>query len=189
MNQHQRSELMNHQTRAFSSGSVEYINDQWVFFCEENDEAYPMEDYVGREIDIFRHQGWRRGRLEENGIVRLKKDTVFLLHQENVRIKKETLYSFERLLEDLNDDAFFQFMMTLNSLSFSMYDCIYGYNQLTFIRDRRNCSGVNFFTFDNGVCVCSVQHHFVYSSKQHDRFEFTQNTGKRIVIEKLNPLT
>ena len=142
---------------------------------------------MDNEIEVYRSKRWRRGLLSENGIVQLKKEPIFLLHQEKVRIKKDLQYSFKRLLEDLNDDSFFQFIMTLNSLSFSIYDCIYGYNQLTFIRDRKNCSGVNFFTFDNGQAICSVQHHFVYSSKEHDRFEFTQNTGKRIVIEKLTP--
>lgn len=189
MNQQQRTELIKHQSRAFTNGSVEYINDQWVFFNDENDEAYPLEDFSNKEIEIFRGTRWRRGLLAANGTVVLKKETIFLHHEEKVRIKKQLFYSFERLLEELNDDSFFQFIMTLNSLSFSIYDCIYGYNQLTFLNDKKNCSGVNFFTFDNNQCVCSVQHHFVYSTKEHDRFEFTQNTGKRIVIEKLNPLS
>lgn len=189
MNQQQRIELIKHQSRAFTTGVVEYMNDQWVFFNDENDEAYSLEDFVEKEIEIYRNFRWRRGILSDNGIVTLNKEKLFLMNEEKVRIKKNLLYSFERLLEDLNDDSFFQFIMTLNSLSFSIHDCIYGYNQLTFLRDKKNCSGVNFFTFDNGQCVCSVQHHFVYSSKEHDRFEFTQNTGKRIVIEKLNPLS
>ncbi|WP_019240428.1 MULTISPECIES: DUF2777 domain-containing protein [Bacillus] len=189
MNNQQRTELIRHQSRAFTSGIVEYINDQWVFFNDENDEAYPLEEYVNSEIEIYRGNRWRKGFLSDTGTVTIKKESIFLIHQEPVRIKKNLQYAFERLLEELNDDSFFQFIMTLNSLSFSIYDCIYGYNQLAFLRDKKNCSGVNFFTFDNGICVCSVQHHFVYSKKEHDRFEFTQNTGKRIVIEKLNPIS
>lgn len=186
---HRRTELLKHQSRAFTPGIVEYINDQWVFFNEETDEAYALEDYINNEVEIYRGGRWKRGLLIESGAVRIKSDTVYLLNQETVRFKKTLHYSFERLLEELNDDAFFQFIMTLNSLSFSIYDCIYGYNQLTFLRDKKNCSGVNFFTFDNDQAICSVQHHFVYSTKEHDRFEFTQNTGKRIVIEKLTPLS
>ena len=188
MNQQQRNELLKRQLRSFTPGIVEFINDQWIFFNDENDEAYPLEEYVNQEIEIFRNSRWKRGTLSDTGIVNVRKDTLYLHHQEKVRMKKSLLYSFEHLLSELNDDSFFQFIMTLNSLSFSIYDCIYGYNQLTFLTDRNNCSGVNFFTFDNGTCVCSVQHHFVYSTKEHDRFEFTQNTGKRIVIEKLNPV-
>ncbi|MGN1401472.1 MAG: DUF2777 family protein [Bacillus sp. (in: firmicutes)] len=188
MREQQRTDLIKHQPRAFTDGVVEFINNQWIFFNEENDEAYPLEEYVGSEIEVFRNGRWRRGTLLEPGVAKLKQETMFLHHQEEVKIKRNLLYSFERLVEELNDDSFFQFIMTLNSLSFSIYDCIYGYNQLTFLKERQNCSGVNFFTFDNGLSVCSVQHHFVYSAKEHDRFEFTQNTGKRIVIEKLNPL-
>ena len=183
-----RAQLLKHQSRAFTPGIVEYINDQWIFFSEEADEAYALEDFIDQEIEIYRNGRWKKGVLTDNGTVHIKSDSVFLLHQETVRFKKQLPYSFDKLINELNDDAFFQFIMTLNSLSFSIYDCIYGYNQLTFLRDKKNCSGVNFFTFDNGQAICAVQHHFVYSSKEHDRFEFTQNTGKRIVIEKLTPL-
>ncbi|MGM9924002.1 MAG: DUF2777 domain-containing protein [Bacillus sp. (in: firmicutes)] len=188
MNHQQRNELLNRQSRAFTSGIVEYINDQWVFFNDENDEAFPLEDYLESEMEIYRNNRWKKGFLSDLGVVTLKREKLLLLNQEKVRMKKHLQYSFDRLLEELNDDSFFQFIMTLNSLSFSIYDCIYGYNQLTFLRDRNNCSGVNFFTFDNGQYICTVQHHFVYSTKEHDRFEFTLNTGKRIVIEKLSPL-
>ncbi|MEH6944162.1 DUF2777 domain-containing protein [Bacillus sp. JJ722] len=187
MNKQQRIELLNRQSRAFTSGIVENINNQWVFFNEENDEAFPLEEYLNREIEVYRNNRWRKGFLSDVGVVTLNRETLFLLNQEKVRIKKDLLYSFESLLEELNDDSFFQFIMTLNSLSFSIHDCIYGYNQLTFLSDKKNCSGVNFFTFDNNQCICAVQHHFVYSMKEHDRFEFTLNTGKRIVIEKFSP--
>lgn len=187
MNKQQRIELLNRQSRAFTSGIVENINNQWVFFNDENDEAFPLEEYLDREIEVYRNNRWRKGFLSDVGVVTLNRETLFLLNQEKVRIKKDLLYSFESLLEELNDDSFFQFIMTLNSLSFSIHDCIYGYNQLTFLSDKKNCSGVNFFTFDNDQCICTVQHHFVYSTKEHDRFEFTLNTGKRIVIEKFSP--
>ncbi|WP_042349592.1 DUF2777 domain-containing protein [Bacillus massiliigorillae] len=187
MNKQQRIELLNRQSRAFTSGIVENINDQWVFFNDENDEAFPLEEYIDREIEIHRGNRWKKGFLSDVGVVTLNRETLYLLNQEKVRIKKDLLYSFDSLLEELNDDSFFQFIMTLNSLSFSIHDCIYGYNQLTFLNDKKNCSGVNFFTFDNDQCICAVQHHFVYSTKEHDRFEFTLNTGKRIVIEKFCP--
>jgi hypothetical protein len=110
----------------------------------------------------------------------------YLQDDEQIRIRKQLIYSFERLLDELNDDSFFQFVTTLNSLDFSVYDCIYSYNQLTFLREAETQSGVNFFIFDNGTVLVSVQHHFYYSEKEQDRFEFTLNTGKRIVIEKIN---
>ncbi|WP_409305926.1 DUF2777 domain-containing protein [Peribacillus sp. SCS-155] len=186
MMKQQRAKLFKRQTRAYAEGTVEYINHQWIFFDDETDEASSLEEYLHHEIEIYRGKRWRKGNLEENNLVRYKNEKYPLQDGEHIRIRKQLIYSFERLLDELNDDSFFQFVTTLNSLDFSIYDCIYSYNQLTFLRESSAQSGVNFFTFDNGTILCSVQHHFCYSENEHDRFEFTLNTGKRIVIEKLN---
>lgn len=186
MSQQQRDKLFNRQARAFSEGTVEFINHQWIFFDNETDEASSFEDYLQHDIEVYRGNRWRKGSIEENGAVRHNNQLIHLQDGEQIRIRKQLIYSFERLLDELNDDSFFQFVTTLNSLEFSVYDCIYSYNQLTFLRESVTQSGVNFFVFDNGLLLCSVQHHFCYSKNEHDRFEFTLNTGKRIVIEKLN---
>ncbi|CAH0304784.1 MULTISPECIES: DUF2777 domain-containing protein [Bacillales] len=186
MSQQQRIKLMNRQTRAFTEGTVENINQQWIFFDDETDEACSIEDHVDSIIEVYRGGRWQQGVVEEEGKILLHREITFLRENEPIRIRKKLLYSFERLLEELNDDSFFQFVTTLNSLDFSIYDCIYSYNQLTFLRAVPNQSGVNFFTFDNESQICLVQHHFSYGKKDHDRFEFTLNTGKRIVIEKVN---
>ncbi|MDQ0217564.1 DUF2777 domain-containing protein [Peribacillus cavernae] len=186
MSRQQREKLFNRQTRAFSEGTVESINHQWVFFDEETDEASSLEEYLHQNVEIFRGNRWRKGCVEENGAVKHNNQIFHLQDSEQIRIRKRLIYSFERLLDELNDDSFFQFVTTLNSLDFSVYDCLYSYNQLTFLREAKTQSGVNFFIFDNGTVLCSVQHHFYYSENEHDRFEFTLNTGKRIVIEKIN---
>ncbi|MFD0048818.1 DUF2777 domain-containing protein [Actinomycetes bacterium NPDC127524] len=186
MSQQQRAKLFQRQSRAFSAGTVENINHQWIFFDEETDEASSLDEYLHQDIEVFRGHRWRKGIIEDNGAVRFNKEVLYLMDEERIRIRKQLIYSFERLLEELNDDSFFQFITTLNSLDFSIYDCIYSYNQLTFLKEAESRSGVNFFTFDNGTDICSVQHHFCYAEKSHDRFEFTMNTGKRIVIEKMN---
>ncbi|RFU62157.1 DUF2777 domain-containing protein [Peribacillus glennii] len=186
MSQQQRFKLFNRQSRAFSEGTVEYINHQWIFFDGETDEASSLDEYLNHDIEIFRSGRWCKGTIGENGTVTHNGQVFDLEHDESIRIRKQLIYSFERLLDELNDDSFFQFVTTLNSLDFSVYDCIYSYNQLTFLRTATTQSGVNFFIFDNGTLLCSVQHHFFYSVKEHDRFEFTLNTGKRIIIEKIN---
>ncbi len=186
MNRQHRTKLLNHQSRAYHEGVVEFINQEWIFFNELTDEASSLDDFLHQEVEINRSNRWRKGLLMEEGAVKLSKEVVYLFDQEEIKIKKHLQYSFGQLLDDLHDDSFFQFVMTLNSLHFSIYDCIYGYNQLTFLENEPNKSGVNFFIFDNEEDICSVQHHFVYSSQKHDRFEFTLNNGKRIIIEKLN---
>lgn len=185
MSGQQRSKLMEYQIRAFTEGSVEYINNQWVFFDNETEEASLIDEYLHQEIEIFRLNRWRKGILFEDGKICLPNENLFLHNQDLVRIRKHLMYSFETILEEMNDDAFFQFVTTLNSLHFSIYDCIYCYNQLSFLEKEIGKNGVNFMIFDNENHICNVQHHFCYLENTSDRFEFTLNSGKRVVIEKM----
>ncbi|MGJ7910298.1 DUF2777 domain-containing protein [Neobacillus sp. LXY-1] len=185
MNRQQRNDLYDLQNRAFTEGTVEQMNDQWIFFDEETEEASMLEDFLQQEIEIFRMNRWKKGVLHEDGKIRIGNEVTMLRDHDRVRIKKHLIYSLERLLDGINDDAFIQFVTTLNSLHFSIFDCIYCYNHLSFLSDETRKDGVNFMVFDNQEMICNVQHHFCYYEKVNDRFEFTLNTGKRLVIEKL----
>lgn len=185
MNRQQRLYLYDIQKRAYTEGSVEHINDQWIFFDEETEEASMLEEYLHQEIEVFRMNRWKKGILQGPGKILIGNEVTMLKDQDLVRIRKHLIYSLERLLDGINDDAFFQFVTTLNSLSFSIYDCIYCYNHLSFLSDEHRKDGVNFMVFDNQEQICSVQHHFCYFEKINDRFEFTLNTGKRLIIEKM----
>ncbi|WP_071393866.1 DUF2777 domain-containing protein [Bacillus tuaregi] len=185
MNKQQRTKLIEYQQRAFTEGSVECINDQWVFFDEETEEAALLDVWLHEEIEVFRLNRWRKGILCKDGKIQKDQETIHLKDQDIVRIRKNLVFSLERLLEEVNDDAFYQFITSLNTMDFSIYDCIYCYNQLTFLNDSKQKSGVNFIVFDNGELICSVHHHFTYFEQTNDRFEFTLSTGKRMVIEKI----
>jgi hypothetical protein len=186
MSQKQRSRLMEFQNRAYTEGSVEYINNQWIFFDNETEEASLLEDYLHQEIEMLHLNRWRRGILFEDGKVCLPSENLFLNDNDQIRIRKHLLYSLETVLAEMNDDAFFQFVTTLNSMQFSIYDCIYCYNHLSFLDREQGKNGVNFMIFDNEDYICNVQHHFCYHEKTNDRFEFTLNSGKRVVIEKIS---
>jgi hypothetical protein len=185
MNRQQRRKLYDNQQRAFNEGTVEQINDQWIFFDEESEEATMLDDSLHQEIEIFRMNRWKKGILFESGKIRIGSEAIMLRDHDLVRTRKHLVYSLERLLDGINDDAFFQFVTTLNSLGFSIYDCIYCYNHLSFLTDTQRKDGVNFIVFDNQEQICNVQHHFFYFEKINDRFEFTLNTGKRLIIEKM----
>jgi hypothetical protein len=185
MNRQQRLKLYNTQVRAYTEGAVEQINEQWIFFDAETEEATLMEDFLQQEVEIYRLNRWKRGLLIESGKIAFGKEILLLRDNDQVRVRKHMIYSLERLLDSMNDDAFFQFVTTLNSLDFSIYDCLYCYNHLTFIADDTRKDGVNFMVFDNQTQICNVQHHFCYFEKVSDRFEFTLNTGKRLIIEKM----
>lgn len=185
MNRQQRMNLYEIQKRAYTEGTVEQINQQWIFFDEETEEAAMLEDFLQQEIEIFRMNRWKKGIMSESGKVRIGTESIMLRDHDLVRIRKHLIYSLERLFDGINDDAFFQFVTTLNSLNFSVYDCIYCYNHLSFLSDEQRKDGVNFMVFDNQEQICNVQHHFCYFEKVNDRFEFTLNTGKRLIIEKM----
>lgn len=185
MNRQQRLKLYEYQSRAYSEGTVEYINDQWVFFDDETDEAASIDEFLHQEMEVLHINRWKRGFLLEDGKIKMGNEIFFLRHQDHVRIRKHLVYSLERLLDGINDDAFFQFVTTLNSLHFSIYDCLYCYNHLSFLNENKQQDGVNFMVFDNQDQICNVQHHFCYYEKTNDRFEFTLNTGKRLIIEKM----
>lgn len=186
MNRQQRSKLIEYQSRAFTEGTIEFINNQWVFFDKETEEAALIDEFLHQEIEVFRMKRWRKGVLFEEGKVSLADEVLILKNQDMVRIRKLLVFSLEKLLDEMNDDAFFQFVTTLNSLKFSMYDCIYCYNQLNFLSTSERKNGVNFIVFDNQEQICNVQHHFSYFEKTNDRFEFTLNSGKRMIIEKIS---
>lgn len=186
MNQQQRLKLIEDQQRAYDSGTIEFINQQWVFFDEETEEAALLETFLHQEIDILRGKSWNKGLLIEGGRVQCGTETFDLNDRETIRIRKHLIYSLERLLDELYDEAFLYFLNTLNSLHFSIHDCIYCYNHLNFLNPNDSAGGVNFLIFDNSEQICSIQHHFDYGTSRNDRFEFTLNSGKRTVIEKIS---
>jgi hypothetical protein len=186
MNQQQRLKLIEKQQRAYETGTIEFINQQWVFFDEETEEASLLDNYLHQEIDVLRSKVWHKGLLIEGGLIQCGKETVELKDRETIRIRKQLIYSLERLLDELQDESFFYFLTTLNSLHFSIHDCIYCYNHLNFLNTNEGAGGVNFLIFDNEEEICSIQHHFDYGTSRNDRFEFTLNSGKRTVIEKIS---
>lgn len=185
MRRQQREKLLEFQNRSFIEGAVEYINEQWVFFESETNEASLLEEFLHQEIEVYRHARWKKGMLFEDGKITSIDESILLKNNDQVRIRKNLIYSLERLLEEITDDAFYQFIAHLNSLRFSIYDCIYCYNHLTFLNREERKEGVNFIIFDNQDDICSIQHHFCYYEKKSDRFEFTLNNGRRTIIEKL----
>lgn len=185
MNRQQRMSLYDAQLRAYTDGTVEQINDQWIFFNGETEEASLLEDFLHEEVEILRINRWKKGIINDLGKITIGKEICYLRDNDQIRVKKHLIYSLEKLLDGLNDDSFFQFVTTLNSINFSIYDCLYCYNHLSFLGDDARRDGVNFMVFDNQTEICNVQHHFYYYEKTSDRFEFTLNTGKRLIVEKM----
>jgi hypothetical protein len=185
MNNQQRTKLLENQNRSYTEGSIECINKQWIFFDEETEEATLLDVWMNQAIEIFRFNRWKEGILCGENLIKIGNIIHSLKNQDLIRIRKNLVFSLEQLIKELNDDAFYQFITNLNTMNFSLYDCIYCYNHLTFLSDTKQKNGVNFMIFDNSDNIISVHHHFFYYENESDRFEFTLGTGKRMVIEKM----
>ncbi|MCA1059536.1 DUF2777 domain-containing protein [Rossellomorea aquimaris] len=181
-----RSNILKSQKRSFSEGTALFEEDTWFFFEIDAEEESELEFYLNHELKVYRDGDWLSGVLLEDGIIVTPYERIRIENGDRIQIKKNILYSLENLLEEISDDAFHQFITALNNLGYSIYDSIFCHNHLVFLGNQKIKEGVNFITFDNGVEVCAVQHHFTYYKKKRDRFEFTLSTGRRIVIESFN---
>ncbi|WP_018662426.1 DUF2777 domain-containing protein [Heyndrickxia acidiproducens] len=181
-----RLKMIERQSRAFFTGTIEKLNDEWVFFDDESDEATMLEDFIGQEVEIMLTDGWHKGTLAADGRIRLQKETIPLMDKATLRIRKPLLFSLEVLLDEWDDDLFKRFISHLNVFGFSIYDCIYCHNTLSFLPADKKQKGVNFILFDNGECILSVHHHFeIFRSREDHWFDYTFSTGKRMMIKKM----
>ena len=80
---------------------------------------------------------------------------------------KKLLLSYKEWLEELPDSVFTLLTESLQSLHYSLYDCMYCHNYLSFLPKEETCEGVNILLFDNEEMICSLQHHFVRHSSSN----------------------
>ncbi|WP_169865083.1 DUF2777 domain-containing protein [Sutcliffiella halmapala] len=185
MNLQKRKNIIYGQKRSYTCGTVENINEQWIFFDAEDDEAFLLEEITEDGIEILLSNEWVPGVLLETREVLLHTQHLYELNNgDAVRVRKRLPLPYMELLEELSEDAFNHFTKLLNSIKISLYDCIYCYNTMQFL-DEKNQSGVNFLVYDNETFICSVQHHFSRGKHRSDRFEYTLQTGKRYMFTNL----
>lgn len=181
-----REDILEQQLRSFCEGTLEEINGEWIFFDNENDEAFPLEQFLFKELYVNRKNSWKKGILIDNLILDCHSFQIKLKDYDQIRIQKSFSHSFKLMLQELEDETFIKFTSELNNLDFSLYDTIYCHNQLSYILANKKV-GVNFICFDNTEKICAVQHHFHYDGAKNDRFEFTLNTGERMILQEMKP--
>ncbi len=169
------------QERAFIEGTITNIGNELLFVDDINEEAYDLED-LSIELEIHLNGRWKKGTIIDDTILYIDNNIHYLKDGDYVRFRKSLPYALEQLIEELSDEAYLQFVKTLNSLSYSLYDCIYCHNFLSFLESRFIKEGMNVMIFDNEEQLCVVQHFFDRRSEnKQDRFEYTQSDGKRLV--------
>ncbi|AWC31898.1 hypothetical protein TU51_05130 [Bacillus cytotoxicus] len=180
----QRKHILYNQARAHTIGNVEYINDEWIFFDDENDEAFLLEDIIEDGFEVLYNNNWLPARFYEKNILQIADEHHPLQNGEMIRIRKKLLFSYNEWIEELSDSAFSLFIDTLQTIHYSLYDCIYCHNFLSLQPKEQPCEGVNILLFDNEDMICALHHHYVrYSSCAKDIFQFTKANGEVLHID------
>ena len=185
MNLQHRLTSIEDQLRAYTTGAVEYINDQWIFFDEESDEASLLEELDGHHAEVFLFNKWIKASFTGDGTIKINGDTYHFKDGDLLRIQKKLPFAYEEFLKDLSDETFFKYTLSLNRYHFSLFDCIYCHNSFVFQANKHECKGVNFIIYDNLDTICAVQHFYSRGHHGVDRFEFTLSNGKRAICSKM----
>jgi Protein of unknown function (DUF2777) len=182
MSPYKRTDILLNQKRSYLTGMIEVTNDQYVIYDEINDEIHLIEDIQDDQMEILSPHGWKPGKWIGLGKVKTELGLFSINSGETVRLKKRLPHALDEMLKELNDETFIQFIKQLNNLSFSLFDCVYSYNQLLFLDQKVHKKGVSFYQFDNEDCICAIQHHFERGVHSSDRFEITTSLCKRSLI-------
>lgn len=187
MNLHRKLSFIPFQERSFVEGSIELIGDDWIFFDEINEEAFELKD-LGPELEVLINGEWVSGTLIENTVLYIENDFHYLTSGDHLRFKKKLTHPFKQLIEELSESSYLNFVKTLNSFSYSLYDCIYCNNFLSLLNGRQLKEGMNVIVFDNEEQICVVQHYFSRQNEKEiaDRFEFAQSDGARMISTYLS---
>ncbi|ADI27804.1 DUF2777 domain-containing protein [Geobacillus zalihae] len=181
MNIEERLQCIVEQPRAYVYGTVEFVNDEWIFFDEEEEEASLVEEIAEQGIEWFHCGHWLSGQWQDQGAVATDLGVFPLENGDRIRFRKRLTYAYQQWLAALSDSTFFQFVQWLNSLGFSLYDCLYCYNGLLFAKS----SGVNFIIYDNTEQIGSIHHYYERGRASSDRFEITLNSGERAICAQI----
>ncbi len=67
----QRKHILYNQPPLHTVGNVEYINNEWVFFDDENEEAFLLEDIAEDGFEILYNNNWLPARFYEQDILQI----------------------------------------------------------------------------------------------------------------------
>ncbi|MBD1380610.1 DUF2777 family protein [Metabacillus arenae] len=177
-----RKKVLQDQERSYQAGKVLHKDNQYLFYDDVLDDVQLLEYVVEEEMEILVNLEWQKGMWKGAGKVHLPFGNYDLKEGDFIRLKKDLPYALNKMLEAIPDETFLKLVQQLNSWGFSVYDCIYNYNQLLFMEKKTFKKGVSFYQFDNEESVCALQHHFERGMRNKDRFEFTTSRGKQSVI-------
>ncbi len=84
----QRKHILYNQPRAHTVGNVEYINNEWIFFDDENEEAFLLEEIAEDGFEILYNNNWLPARFYEQDVLQIADEQHHLQNGEMIRIRK-----------------------------------------------------------------------------------------------------
>lgn len=114
-----------------------------------------------------------------------------LSHGSTVRLNKSQFDPYQILLNELEAPSLTALERGLSKLGIGHEHCVYCHNSLLIQMlnsfEQKEFSGVNFISYSNNKTQFVLQHHYERSLLEHepdityDRFEFTSDTGERLL--------
>ncbi len=102
-----------------------------------------LEDIAEDGFEILYNNNWLPARFYEQDVLQIANEQHHLQNGEMIRIRKKLLLSYNEWLEELPDSVFTLLTESLQSLHYSLYDCMYCHNYLSFLPQEESREGVN----------------------------------------------
>lgn len=168
------------ESRKWIYGTV-IMEDGICLIENEEGDLFLFESLKSPAVFVKLDGDWVKAELFDQFAVTEKHGNIALTGGEALRYLKTVKQAFLDFLNDLDDGQFYAFLDQLNSLGFSVFDCVYAYNGLSFLTGAECAKGVSFYQFSTDVKQCALQHHYERNGERKDRFEWTASDGTRIV--------
>ncbi|MFN2747058.1 MULTISPECIES: DUF2777 domain-containing protein [Bacillus] len=176
----EREKRMYAEKRKWIYGKI-LMEDGICLIENEEGDLFLVESLISPGVFISIDGEWLKAELFDQFAVTEHSETIQLKGGESIRYLKTVKQAFLEFLEGLDNGRFYSFLEQLNDLGFSVFDCVYAYNGLCFISEKKGAKGVSFYQFSNDLKQCALQHHYERNGDHKDRFEWTTSDGERIV--------
>ncbi|WP_147802134.1 DUF2777 family protein [Alkalicoccus halolimnae] len=178
-----------------------FHKDGSVYIYDENKkDALGLEGFPF-EFEVLKHERWTPAYYINNGIFEDRSGSrIRIKPGENIRLNKEQFDPYKMLINEVSDPSLQALERGLKKMNIGHEHCVHCHNSLLMKMlasyNSEEFTGVNFLTYSTGTDQVLVQHHYERRSfpktqqeVTFDRFEFTHDSGKRILTTYTNQVS
>jgi hypothetical protein len=178
--------------------SVKSVNGSPILFSKKESHL-PLHD-CPFELELLLGNTWIIGHYTDNWNFHDRNGRNHILQEnQTIRLAKRFLEPYQLLLNELEKPALQSLEKSLKQFKLTHKDLISCHNyllsQLLTSKNNRKFKGVNFMVYQTKQINVVVQHHYEREIHEegvdhvYDRFEYTSNTGKRVIVTYTNEYT